>query len=44
MKTPRRRRTAKKLILPLIALGLMISAMGLDAAKRSGTHSAHISR
>ncbi len=34
MKTSRRRRTARKLILPLIAVGLMTAMMGLDASRR----------
>jgi hypothetical protein len=33
MKTSRRRRTARKLILPLVAVGLMIAVMGLDARR-----------
>lgn len=38
MKTTRRRRIARKLILPLVALGLMIATMGFDAARRAPYH------
>jgi hypothetical protein len=34
MKTTRRRRTARKLILPLLAVGIMTAMMGLDASRR----------
>jgi hypothetical protein len=34
MTTSRRRRTARKLILPLLAVGLMTAMMGLDASRR----------
>jgi len=35
MKTTRRRRTARKLILPLLAIGLMTAMMGIDAHGRA---------
>ncbi len=34
MKPTRRRRFPRKLILPLVALGMMIAAMGYDASQR----------
>ncbi|HSD87948.1 MAG TPA: hypothetical protein VLB44_10560 [Kofleriaceae bacterium] len=34
MKISKRRRTAKKLVLPLIAIGLMTSMMAMEAANR----------
>ncbi|MGE5184514.1 MAG: hypothetical protein ACM31C_20730 [Acidobacteriota bacterium] len=35
MKTTRRRRFPRKLILPLLALGMMIAVMGYDASQRA---------
>jgi hypothetical protein len=34
MKISKRRRTAKKLVLPLIAIGLMTTMMAMEAANR----------
>jgi hypothetical protein len=38
MQTPRRRSPARKLILPLLAVGLMTAMMGLDASRRGPYH------
>jgi len=44
MKTSKRHRTARKLVLPLIAIGLMTTMMYIDSVNRPSSSTVQVSR